>query len=158
MFREMRAQDRIGDRAEAKEALAKGEYGVLSLLGDDDYPYGVPLHYIADGETIYMHGFLEGHKIDALQKHSKASFTVVALAEIRQDLIDTNYISVIAFGKIDLVPMDDEAERSRIFKLFMKRFVPDDETRTDAYVGENRQATNLIRLKVEHLSCKKSAL
>lgn len=51
---------------------------VLSLLGENGYPYGLPIDYWyneTDGK-LYFHGAKEGHKIDAIRACDKASFCV----------------------------------------------------------------------------------
>lgn len=50
--------------------------GVLSLIGDDGYPYGVPIDYwySEDDNKLYFHGAGEGHKMDAVKKCDKTSF------------------------------------------------------------------------------------
>jgi nitroimidazol reductase NimA-like FMN-containing flavoprotein (pyridoxamine 5'-phosphate oxidase superfamily) len=51
--------------------------GTLSVIGDNGYPYGVPINFVyADGK-LYFHSALTGHKIDAVNSCSKASFTVL---------------------------------------------------------------------------------
>ena len=42
-IREMRRKDREISEEEACQLLATGEYGVLSTVGSDGEPYGVPL-------------------------------------------------------------------------------------------------------------------
>lgn len=44
--KEMRRKDRELSATEAMEILQNGKFGVLSVMGDDGYPYGVPLHYV----------------------------------------------------------------------------------------------------------------
>ena len=50
--------------------------GVLSVIGDDGYPYGVPINYVYDEKenALYFHGAKEGHKIDAIKKSGKVCF------------------------------------------------------------------------------------
>ena len=77
MFREMRRIKQLLPEDTAKEILARNTGGTLALLGDDDYPYAVPMSYVyADGK-IYFHCAKEGHKIDAIRNHDKASFCVI---------------------------------------------------------------------------------
>lgn len=82
MFREMRRSNQQLTMEETQNILQKGTSGVLSLLGDEGYPYGVPLSYVYDGEKLYFHCAKTGHKIDAVHREIKASFCV-----IDQDLI-----------------------------------------------------------------------
>ncbi len=69
MFRTMRRfKQQISD-AECVEILKAEKRGALSLIGDDGYPYGIPLSHFYDERDgkIYFHGAKEGHKIDAIK-------------------------------------------------------------------------------------------
>lgn len=79
MFRTMRKfKQQISD-TECVEILKAEKRGVLSLIGDDGYPYGIPLSHFYDERDgkIYFHGAKEGHKIDAIKANPKASFCVM---------------------------------------------------------------------------------
>ena len=68
MFRKMRRFKQQITDAECIEVLKKTKRGVLSLLGEDGYPYGIPIDhwYCEEDGRIYFHGAKEGHKIDAV--------------------------------------------------------------------------------------------
>ena len=78
MFRDLVRKKQQIDDAECIEILKYEKRGVLSVLGDDDYPYGMPMnHYYNDADgKIYFHSGMCGHKIDAIRRHDKASFCV----------------------------------------------------------------------------------
>ncbi len=40
MFKELRRKDRMMDNESAIELLRSSEYGVLSTMGENGYPYG----------------------------------------------------------------------------------------------------------------------
>ena len=70
MFRKMRRFAQQMTDAECIDVLNNETRGVLSVIGDDGYPYGIPLnHYYceADGK-LYFHGAKEGHKLDAIAR------------------------------------------------------------------------------------------
>ena len=71
MFRQMRRIKQLLQEDESIEILKKCDYGQLSLIGDDDYPYIVPLNYVYDDGKIYFHSGKIGHKIDAINKNEK---------------------------------------------------------------------------------------
>lgn len=60
-----------------KKILKEEKRGVLSVMGDKGYPYGIPVNFVYDenANIIYLHGATEGHKMDAIEKCSKVSFT-----------------------------------------------------------------------------------
>lgn len=76
MFRPMRRFKQQITDAECKEILKNEKRGVLSLLGDGGYPYGLPMSHLYSEEDnkIYFHGAKEGHKIDAIKNCDKASW------------------------------------------------------------------------------------
>jgi len=158
MFREIRRKDRLIDKEAGIALLEACEYGVLSVLGDDDYPYGVPVNFVYQDNCIYIHGFLDGHKIDAVKKHPKVCFTAVGDTEVLKDQISTNYISAVVFGKAEVIPPSDNAIRETAFAAIMDKYIPGDKERTIKYTRENEMNTNLIKIDIEHLTCKQRNL
>ena len=108
MFRPLRRIKQQLTQEECISVLKNEVRGVLSILGDDDYPYGVPINYwySEDENKIYFHGSKEGHKIDAITKHDKVSFCVYDKGVQTEGKRGLDYKSVIVFGKIK--PIKDE--------------------------------------------------
>ena len=78
VFRKMRRIKQQISREECIRILKEEPRGVLSMLGDDGYPYGIPLNhwYCEEDGKIYFHGAKTGHKIDAITNYDKVSFCV----------------------------------------------------------------------------------
>ena len=78
MFRKMRRFRQEVSKQECERVLREAKRGVLSVIGDDGYPYDVPVNFYYDPETgaVYIHGAKEGHKVDAINACSKVCFTV----------------------------------------------------------------------------------
>ena len=70
MFRKMRRFKQQLEQKECIEVLKSQPRGVLSILGEDGYPYGIPIDYwyCEEENRIYFHGAKEGHKIDAINE------------------------------------------------------------------------------------------
>jgi hypothetical protein len=154
MFREIRRKDRLIGKEEGIALLEACEYGVLSVLGDDDYPYGIPVNFVYKDNCIYIHGFLDGHKMDAVKKHPKVCFTAVGGIEVLKDQVSTNYISAVVFGKAEVIPPGVSAIRETAFAAIMDKYIPGEEERTAKYIKTHEMNTNLIKIEVEHLTCK----
>ncbi|MBQ2425991.1 MAG: pyridoxamine 5'-phosphate oxidase family protein, partial [Lachnospiraceae bacterium] len=77
MFREIRRKKQLLPEETAIEMLQRNTSGTLALLGDDDYPYAVPLSFIYLNGKLYFHSAKNGHKIDAVRNYEKASFCVI---------------------------------------------------------------------------------
>ena len=74
MFREMRRFKQLLPQETAIEILNRNTSGTLALIGDNDYPYAVPISYVYIDGKLYFHSAKSGHKIDAIIKHEKASY------------------------------------------------------------------------------------
>lgn len=99
MFRPMRRFKQQLSKEECEEILNNCKSGVLAVIGDNGYPYAVPLSYVYFNEKIYFHCAKEGHKVDALANNNKVSFCVVAKDDVVPEKLTTYFKSVIIFGK-----------------------------------------------------------
>ena len=127
MFRPMRRiKQQISD-AECVEVLKNTKRGVLSLMGDDGYPYGIPIDhwYCEEDGKIYFHGAKEGHKIDSIRRCDKVSYCTYDEGYRREGEWALNIRSVIVFGRISLV--DDEELARRICTELTRKFTDDEE-------------------------------
>ena len=125
MFREMLRKKQQLPMAECIRILKEEPRGVLSVLGDDDYPYGMPInHYFCEDDgKLYFHGGKKGHKIDALKRHDKVSFCVYDQGFRKDGEWALNIKSVIVFGKIEF--MEDQETVYRIAEELSRKFTDD---------------------------------
>lgn len=124
MFREMRRAERALTKEACEEILNRGETCVIALMGDDGYPYAVPVNYCYTDGKVYIHCAKEGHKLDAIRRCDKGSLTVVGCAEILPEKHSTHYQSVIAFGRFRI--LEDEGEMRRALSLFAAHLAPEE--------------------------------
>ena len=96
--------------------------GVLAVIGDDDYPYTIPLsfYFSPEDNKIYFHGASQGHKIDAIKKCNKASFCILNTGIKVEDKIGLNFKSVVVFGRIKIV--EDREKTIEICKKLSEKF------------------------------------
>lgn len=155
MFREMRRYRQKLSDEESVAILTRGSWGVLSLIGDDGYPYGVPMNYVYRDGRLYFHGAKEGHKLDAMRREPKASFCVVDSDELIPVEYTTYFRSVILFGRMDIVT---DRERMRdIITVMAERFNPGDTSqhRNEAIEREFPPLC-IMELEIEHMSGKEA--
>lgn len=154
MFRQMRRLKQEISIEECRTILNNGKRGVLSLIGDDGYPYGVPLNYVYDpsSEKLYFHSAKEGHKIEAIGKCNKVSFTV--WQKERQDENDRSWYfgSVIVFGRGELVT-DEKETVEAVRKIGMKYYpsAADVDKAIEKYIS----GVQIIAVVIEHLTGKR---
>jgi ribosomal-protein-alanine N-acetyltransferase len=91
--------------------LRREKRGVLSLIGDHGYPYGVPHNHWYDPQSgkLYFHSGPTGQKIDALRREPRASYCVMERSELSEDGWSYYFNSVVVFGRVEIVRDHEEA-------------------------------------------------
>lgn len=153
MFRNMRRSEKATDMYRAEELLKSCDFGVLSVNGDDGYPYGVPVNYVYDDGKIYFHSTsASSHKIEAIRKHEKVSFTIVTEHDLIQEKLDTMYTSVIVFGRARILNSNEESRMA--LKLLLKGLSPDLAARTEEIYKAEEGKFVMVEIRAEHISGK----
>ena len=153
MFREMIRKKQQLSPAECLALLQQTKRGVLSVLGDDGYPYGIPLnHYYneADG-CIYFHSGMQGHKLDALRRCDKVSFCVRDDGTPEPGHWAMRFRSVVVFGRVRFI--EDRQTVCAVSAALSRKFTDD-----EAYIAEELRrfgpVTCMFALKPEHITGK----
>ena len=153
MFRDMLRKKQQLPEEECIRILKEELRGVLSVNGDDGYPYGMPInhYYCEEDGKIYFHGGVKGHKIDALKKDCKASFCVYDKGYRNEGEWWLRIRSVIVFGKIEFIE-----DRETVFRLCEKlsRKFTDDSDYIKNEIGSAGYRTLMFALVPEHITGK----
>ena len=152
-MREMRRKDKETGTDDAINLLTKCEYGVLSTVGNDGQPYGVPLNYTYKDNCIYFHCALTGHKIDNIDNNPRVSFCAVGNTKVLPSEFSTNYVSAVAFGAASEV---QGSERYNALVLLLEKFSPDFMEEGKNYIEKFDKATKVFKIEVAHISGKKA--
>ena len=153
MFREMLRKKQALSLDECKEILKTETRGVLSVLGDEGYPYGTPMNHFyneTDG-CLYFHCGKKGHRLDALKENDKVSFCVYDQGFRRENEWAWNVKSVIIFGRMEV--LSDTALIMDICEKLSYKFT-DDTAYIEKELKESTKNTLLLRLTPEHISGK----
>ena len=134
MFREMRRMPQALTKEECIKVLKEEKRGVLSVIGDNGYPYGLP------------------HRVDAMRACNKASFCVYKNVGNDPDSWVLNFHSVHVFGTIELIEDIDEIEK--ICRDISHKFT-DDEAYIDDEVKSALKATLCFAITIENMTGKK---
>ena len=153
MFREMLRKKQALSEEDCITVLKSQKRGVLAVLGDEDYPYALPInHYYNDEDGhIYFHGAKFGHRVDAVKRHDKVSFCVYDEGYRREDEWALNIKSVIVFGR--LVPVEDEDKMIDLCRRLSRKFT-DDESYIENEIKRAGFRTLMYELIPEHMSGK----
>jgi len=153
MFREITRKKQALPTEKIIEILDAEKRGVLSVIGDDGYPYGMPMNYWYNKENgyLYFHSCKKGHKVDALAANNKVSFCVYDYGYKNEGEWALNISSVIVFGRVHIVENHEDA--MKICKEMSLKYTPD-----LAYIEEEIQkfgdATLCYELRPEHMTGK----
>jgi len=152
MFRPMRRFGQQLPPEECEAILQSEKRGVLAVLGDDGYPYTVPLDFLyADGK-IYFHGAHEGHKIDALARCDKASFCVTDGGEAREGDWALWFRSVVAFGRVRM--LTDREETIALARALALKYYPTPDG-VEEEIEKAGSRVRVLEMTVEHLTGKR---
>ena len=133
------------------EILTNEPRGVLALLGDDDYPYALPMSHVYVDGKIYFHGAMEGHKNDAVKRCDKVSYCVMDKGYRKEDDWALNIRSVIVFGRIRRVT--DDEKKKEICTCLCRKFT-DDETYIRHELRNALPRVQCLELTIDHMTGK----
>ncbi len=153
MDRKMRRNDRELTKQEAFEVLNAGEYGVLSLYGDDGFPYGVPVSFVVYNENIYIHCSSDsGYKKECLKVNPKVSFTAVASTHLLPEQFATNYASAIVSGVCEVISGD--LEKKQALDAIAHKYSPDFHQEGQKYIKINWSKTDILKISIKEITGK----
>lgn len=152
-FRKMRRFKQQVSEEECRRILAEEKRGVLSVKGENGYPYGLPINFYYNPENgkIYFHGARTGHKIDALRADPKVCFTTWNSGFQKEGDWAWNVTSVIAFGRISFVEDGDFA--LAMCRQLAIKYYPDLDS-AEAEVARDGARAQMLELTIDHLSGK----
>ncbi|MET0086358.1 MAG: pyridoxamine 5'-phosphate oxidase family protein [Sedimenticola sp.] len=150
-MKQLRRTDRSIDPEEAEELLHACQYGVMSTVGDDGQPYGVPLSYAYHDGNIYFHCAKIGHKLDNITHNSRVSFTVVGDTKVLPEKFATEYESVVVFGSASEI--EGEERHMALVKL-LEKYSTGFMAEGLEYIQLKDKATKVIKISIDHKSGK----
>ena len=153
MFRKMRRSPQALSHEEMIDLLKTETRGVMSVQGDNGYPYGFPINHYYDEETnkIYIHGATFGHRVSAVKRDPKVSYCVFG-GEYQKEGDWAKYVkSVIVFGKAELI--EDKDEIVRISRLLCDKF-PCPQEYVEHEIEKDTPRTLVIAIDIEDINGK----
>lgn len=153
MFRDIRRQKKEISQETAKQLLETERRGVLSVQGDDGYPYAVPINYLysEDEGKIYFHGSAAGHKAESIRKNDKVCFTVYGNQTVKDEDWAPYVQSVVVFGRCHMI--EDRNTAIELVREFAAKYYPD-AALVEEEISKSGQAVRMYEIAIEHLSGK----
>ncbi len=158
---QVRRADKLMTEERARETLAHGFCGRLATVGEDGWPYCVPLLYVClDGEVWVHNTRAAGHLRTNVDHEARVCFEVDQAGEVfaygRFECDSTvAYRSVIAFGRIRVV--EDLAAKRRFCDALMAKYAKQDWERPKGFYPRIELIT-VYAIAIERLSGKETPL
>ena len=154
LFRSMRRSRQQLSESDSIAVLSQATSGVLSLIGDGGYPYGVPMSFVFRDGHLYLHASLKGHKIDAIKACEKACFTIIAHDEIHGEAFTTYFRSVICFGRIRI--LSDELQKHDAIRWLSAKYSQESTEAMEREIAKCGRAMCVLDFTIEHLTGKEA--
>lgn len=153
MFREMRRFKQQLPVEDCIALLQEEKRGVLSVLGDEGYPYGMPMNFWYEPENgkIYFHTAKAGHLQDAIAGYDKVSFCIYDRGYRREGEWAWNVKSVIVFGRIRIV--EDPAVVETMTRRLGYKYTDDSEY-VEREIRISTKNVRCLELTPEHITGK----
>lgn len=150
-MKSIRRSDREITIQEAKDLLVNAEYGIMSTVGKDGQPYGLPLSYVYKNDCIYFHCAVSGHKLENIEHNPKVSFCVVGKTKVLPDKFATEYESTVVFGVASEV---NGAERYDALLLLLEKYCSDFIAEGKQYIEQKDKTTKVFKIEIDRISGK----
>lgn len=154
MFRKIRRIKNEISLEEAKELLRTNKRAAFSVIGDEGYPYTVPIDFYYDEaeNRIYFHSAKKGHKIDSIKANNKVCFTTWNEGYREEGDWAYHVSSCVVFGRAVLI--EDAALTEEKVRTFALKYYPTAEE-AEAELKRDIRGVQLVAIEIEHISGKK---
>jgi nitroimidazol reductase NimA-like FMN-containing flavoprotein (pyridoxamine 5'-phosphate oxidase superfamily) len=148
-----RHEKEITAQGELEQVLWQGRVCHLAIQ-DDPLPYLVPLNYGYHDGALYFHSAPQGHKIELLEKHLRARFSVTIdygiIEAERACSWGARFTSVMGFGRIEFI--EDLQAKQAALHILMAQYTD----QTFSFEEAQVDATRIFKLIIESMNGKKS--
>ena len=155
MFRTMRRFKQQISEEECIRILQEEKRGILSMHGEDGYPYGIPMNhwYNPENGKLYFHCAKTGHKLDAIRNHDKVSYCVYDQGCREDGDWALNIRSVVVFCRARIVDDAEDELRRRIAVGLCRKFT-DDEAFLQKELANALPRAAFLELTPDHMTGK----
>ena len=150
-----RNEKEVKDIEEIEGILKRAKICRLGLCADN-IPYVVPMNFGYKNNSLYLHSAKAGKKMDILKLNPTVCFEV----EGDTELVDggevackwgMKFISVIGLGRARII--EDRTEKKEALDVLMAQYAKE---QNYEYNDKHIDAVEMIEIKIDEISCKKS--
>ncbi len=153
-MKDMRRKEKEIKEPAAIEAIIQKATVCRLGLSEGQFPYVVPMCFGYQNSVVYLHGALQGRKIDIIKQNPNVCVEFESHAEIVKAERPCNwsmrYQSVIGFGKAEL--LQDLAEKRKALNVIMRQYYD----RPFCFEDDYLKSAAVIRVEINCMTGKQS--
>ena len=130
----------------------KCAYSVMATVNGDGTPYCIPLSMAREGEWLYFHSALEGHKIDNLKHKNRVCVSCVGDLKEIPGAFSVWYESAVIKGTASEVT--DREEKIHALALICRRYTPAIMDAFDKAIEKDLDRTGVWKIHIDEISGK----
>lgn len=151
-MQKMRRKEREISSEDALQLFEKCEYAILATVNKDNTPYCVPVSPVLIDGVIYVHGALEGQKINNIKINPNVCLTCVGQTKLLPMKFSTDYESAVIYGKAEVI--DSEALKRLALVEICKKFAAENIENADNYICKLIDKTSILKITIEAITGK----
>jgi nitroimidazol reductase NimA-like FMN-containing flavoprotein (pyridoxamine 5'-phosphate oxidase superfamily) len=159
---QLRRADRMMPQDRALQFLARGFSGRLATIGEDGYPYCVPLLYVWMDDQVFVHTTsARGHLRSNVERERRICFEVDEPDQVfdyGRFECDSGlaYLSVVLFGTIRII--EERAVKQRFCEMLMQKYGKPDTAGRPKGFFPRLDIITVYAIAVERITGKQQAL
>jgi flavin-nucleotide-binding protein len=152
-FRKIRRYKQQISDEECIEVLKNAPRGVLSFIGENGYPYAIPINQFYDDRDnkLYFHGALQGLKLDLLKINNKVCFTAMDEGFIKEGEWALNIKSVVCLGHMET--LNDHEKILDQCRRLARKFYPTEQSIEDE-IKKAGSRVNMLVMTIDRMTGK----
>ena len=152
-FRKIRRYKQQISDEECIEVLKNAPRGVLSFIGENGYPYAIPINQFYDDRDnkLYFHGALQGLKLDLLKINNKVCFTAMDEGFIKEGEWALNIKSVVCLGHMET--LNDHEKILDQCRRLARKFYPTEQSIEDE-IKKAGSRVNMLVITIDRMTGK----
>ena len=152
-FRKIRRYKQQISDEECIEVLKNAPRGVLSFIGENGYPYAIPINQFYDDRDnkLYFHGALQGLKLDLLKINNKVCFTAMDEGFIKEGEWALNIKSVVCLGHMET--LNDHEKILDQCRRLARKFYPTEQSIEDE-IKKAGSGVNMLVMTIDRMTGK----
>lgn len=154
MHHAMRRNLQALTETEAYQLLGTASHLVLSLIDLDNSPYCVPVNFVIEDRTVYLHGAPMGTRSQLIRHNPKISACAVIQDQIVPEKLTSYFKSVVLQGSAAIVTDNDE--KLTALTSLAKKYAPQFVDQGLKEAQQQLKYVEVVKITIDEITAKQS--